>query len=268
MNAIDFNNLFVGDISIVSGVRQKGRGVDFRNGRLKHGFLYLLSGEATFYLSGKTRRVKNGELLYIPKALKYKMQYSQPDTAFIVVNFDMFDRSGNGFSLFESIHLVSLGDSAHSANHAMVKLEACATSEAPAMLLRRKELLYQLLSILCSDSYLPFDDEGRYPQIVKGVSLLKQTYLENLPIETFAKESSVSTSSFRSLFKKQYGLSPLQYRNRLRINRARQLLIEDGCTVAEAAYASGFDNIGYFCRYYKQVTGETPSETKNSTINF
>ena len=54
MNTIDFNDLFVGDISIVSGVRQKGRGVDFRSGRLKHGFLYLLSGEATFFLTGKT----------------------------------------------------------------------------------------------------------------------------------------------------------------------------------------------------------------------
>ena len=264
MNAIDFNNLFVGDISIVSGVRQKGRGVDFRNGRLKHGFLYLLSGEATFYLSGKTRRVKNGELLYIPKALKYKMQYSQPDTAFIVVNFDMFDRSGNGFSLFESIHLVSLGDSAHSANHAMVKLEACGTSEAPAMLLRRKELLYQLLSILCSDSYLPLDDEGRYPQIAKGVALLKQTYLENLPMETFARHSGISQSAFRQLFHKQYGMSPLQYRNRLRIRRARELLEYEHCTVAEAAYGSGFENIGYFCRYYKKVTGQTPKQSRQN----
>ena len=268
MNAIDFNDLFVSDISIVSGVRQKGRGVDFRSGRLKHGFLYLLSGEATFYLPGKTLRVKTGELLYIPKGLAYKMQYSQPDTTFIVVNFDMFDRNSNSLSLYESIHLVALGDSAHNVSHTMARLEACATSEAPAMLLRRKELLYQLLSILCSDSHSPLADEGRYPQIAKGVALLKQTYLESLPIETFANESSVSTSSFRALFKKQYGLSPLQYRNRLRINRARQLLIEDGCTVSEAAYASGFDNIGYFCRYYKQVTGETPSETKNSTINF
>ena len=31
--------------------------------------------------------------------------------------------------------------------------------------------------------------------------------------------------------------------------------------VAEAAYACGFENIGYFCRYYKKITGEMPSET-------
>lgn len=102
--------------------------------------------------------------------------------------------------------------------------------------------------------------------IAEGVKLLRQTYLENLPIETFAKQSNVSLSAFRQLFNKQYGMSPLRYRNMLRIKRVRQLLENGDCTVAEVAYASGFENVGYFCRYYKKVTGKTPKQTKKHSV--
>jgi transcriptional regulator GlxA family with amidase domain len=48
----------------------------------------------------------------------------------------------------------------------------------------------------------------------------------------------------------------------LRIERARELLSDGSLTVAEVAYASGFENIGYFCRYYRRITGEAPGDTK------
>ena len=81
----------------------------------------------------------------------------------------------------------------------------------------------------------------------------------------YAEASHVSVNTFRNLFQKQFGMSPLKYRNYLRIERAKELLCEGSFTVAEVAYASGFENIGYFCRYYRQITGESPSETKKGT---
>ena len=66
----------------------------------------------------------------------------------------------------------------------------------------------------------------------------------------------------RQLFGKHFGTSPLKYRNMLRIRRAKQLLEDGNCTVTEAAYDSGFENIGYFCECYKKITGETPKQTK------
>ncbi len=61
-------------------------------------------------------------------------------------------------------------------------------------------------------------------------------------------------------FKKETGLSPIEYRNRLRIERARTLLSRDICSVSEAAKLLGFESVYYFSRVFKQHTGVAPSQ--------
>ena len=147
----------------------------------------------------------------------------------------------------------------------MMKLEHCSASKNLAATLRKKELIYRLLGMICGDAALAGARQEVGREILAGVRLLEQSYLENLPIERFAAASNMSENLFRKLFVKQLGTSPVKYRNRLRIERAKELLAEGGFTVSEVAYASGFENVGYFCRYYRQVVGESPSETKSAT---
>lgn len=251
---------FVHNIVVISGIRYCGRTVDIKkNGRATHGILYIWSGEATFYLeNGKTVKASDAQVVYLPKSARYKMQYTANSTTFVVVNFDLLEQGKKPFDI-DDVTVVARDDPVNIIANIMAKFEVCGAMRGAVGEYRRKELFYRLLSVI--DNSSANAENHRYPQIVKGVMLLKQSYLESLPIETFAKESSVSVSTFRQLFHKQYGMSPLQYRNRLRIERAKQLLEYDQCTVAEAAYASGFENIGYFCRYYKKVTGKTPKKS-------
>lgn len=262
MNSVELaGDILIQNIVVISGIRPYGRTVDkLKNGRPSHGLLYIWNGEVTFYIDGaKTVKATDGQLVYLPKAARYKMQYTAKSTTFAVVNFGLAKESAELFQTNE-ITVLTKSDSCYAIANIMAKLEVCGAAQNPSGQFRRKELLYRLLALIHDNN--PNVENQHYPQIATGVMLLKQTYLENLPIETFAKQSGVSLSSFRQLFHKQYGVSPLQYRNELRIQRARQMLEHDSCTVAEVAYASGFENIGYFCRCYKKITGETPRETK------
>ena len=255
------DDILIQNIVVISGIRPFGRTVDMRkNGRLSHGLSYIWNGEATFYLDGgKTIKATNGQLLYLPEAARYKMQYTAESTTFAVINFGLAKESADLFQTKE-ITVLANNDPHHAIANIMGKLEGCGASQNFSGQFRRKELFYRLLAFI--HDHDPKMENQHDSRIASGVLLLKQTYLENLPIDVFAKQSSISISSFRQLFHKQYGMSPLQYRIRLRIQRAKQMLEYDSCTVAEVAYASGFENIGYFCRCYKKITGETPSETK------
>ena len=269
INSQFFDDLHISDISVVSGIRPCGRMIDNSSrGRSNNGILYVWNGEATFYMErGKTVIVRDGEVAFLPRQKKYRMEYTAERTTFVVVNFDLLDKSNGYVSLFEDITMLAKDDMTHRIAKIMMNFELCSVSKTVDATLRKKELMYRLLgSLFASNSYLLTRNDTN-SQIAEGVHLLEQTYLENLPVGQYAEASHVSISTFRSLFQKQFGMSPLKYRNHLRIERARELLREGGFTVAEVAYASGFENVGYFCRYYRRITGEAPSATKKRNQN-
>ena len=260
-----FDDLRISDISVISGVRPCGRMVDFRcHGRRSNGILYVWKGEATFFCGDRDEVMiaSEGTAVFLPKNKKYRIEYTAQSTTFVVVNFDLHGKSGEDVSLFEDITLLAKDDRSQRIARTMMNFELCSASKTVDATLRKKELMYRLLgSVYTPKSYLTARSDVDL-QIAEGVYLLEQTYLENLPIARYAEASHVSVNTFRGSFQRHFGMSPLKYRNRLRIERARELLCEGGFSVAEVAYASGFENVGYFCRYYRQITGESPSETK------
>ena len=259
-----FDDLHISDISVISGTRSYKMTVDHScYGRKNNGILFVWEGEATFFNEqNKVIVVSSGELAFLPKHKKYRLEYTAKSTTFVVVNFDLCDKGGQEVSLFEDITLAAKDDAAHRIARIMTNFELCSTAKTTETTFRKKELMYRLLGMIYAAGWSFMEKDEVNSKIVEGVRLLEQTYLENQPISKYAEASHVSVNTFRNLFQKQFGMSPLKYRNHLRIERAKELLCEGSFTVAEVAYASGFENIGYFCRYYRQTVGETPTETK------
>ena len=258
-----FEDIYISDATVLSGIRPAGRSANNSAGRKNNGLLYIWRGAALFSeYSGHGFVAQSGELIYIPKGCRYKMQYTAPDSTFVLINLEIFDKHGKDFLFSKEIMFLAKDSTSHRIAGIMAELERCGAVQSLPALFRRKELIYKLLGTVYELGSIPSIMPQKYQQIFAGVLLLEQSYLENLPVARFAEASGISISLFRSLFSKQYGMSPVQYRNRLRIDRATDILSEGSCTVSEAAYACGFENIGYFCRCYKKITGETPLETK------
>ena len=261
-----FEDIYIGDVSTISGIRPGGRTVDHSlNGRRDSCVLFVWNGEAVFR-DGESSpiTVGCGDLLFIPKGKKYRMEYTAPETTFVLVNFNTYKRSGEDALLMNDITLLGRDDEQNTVARIMTSFELCSTSENLPAILRKRELLYRLLGTVWG-APVQEAEYKRASRIAEGVILLEQNYIDSIPISRFAEACHVSENTFRLLFHKQYKTSPVQYRNRLRIARARELLTEGSCTVSEAAWATGFENVGYFCRLYKRITGENPSLTKRKT---
>lgn len=254
-------DICLSSIVLMSGVRPPGRTVDrLEKGRAKHGILYLWEGEVEFCLrDGSILRPRTGDLTVIPKGSRYHMRYTAESTTFVLMNLELTLPNGEESSFFDRVRVVANDLPERAIAAIMAKLEMCSASENPAAVFRRKELAYRLFSVAFGGEAV----QTGYPHIQPGVLLLQQSYLENIPITRLAEESHMSVSSFRRQFGLAYGCSPVQYRNGLRLQRAKALLLEGSCTVTETAYASGFENLGYFCRSYKKYMGETPQATRS-----
>ena len=256
-----FENAYLCDVAVMSGVRKAGRSVDYETGRRSHGLLYIWEGEACFEPQDAPVLIAyGGELVFLPDQKKYRMTYVAPSTTFVLVNFHMYQKNGAPCAPFSEISVLAKEDPSGRIVRIMSQLEICGSVQTAGAVLRKRELLYRLLGVACAADHVRPDQPNA--RLAAGVRLLEESYLESLPIEQMAKASCMSVNTFRRLFHKQYGQSPVEYRNALRIERAKVLLADGGYSVAEAAYASGFSNVGYFCRCYRNLTGQTPGEFK------
>lgn len=261
-NIRPIGDLRVLDISVISVSRPFGRTAKIADtGRALNGFLYVRTGEVTFFCEEKPPIVvQEGNLAYLPQKMKYELKYTAPSTSQVVVNFRLLDNNDE-VSLFDEITLLNQVEKTSRIADTIAAFERCSTEKTVVADLRKKELFYRLLgAVYATSAYCATDFSD--DRIAQGVRLLEQSYLENLPIQKFADASFISINMFRNLFHKQFGMSPVKYRNYLRIERSKELLREGDFTVAEVAYACGFETVGYFCRCYQKITGETPSQIR------
>ena len=86
----------------------------------------------------------------------------------------------------------------------------------------------------------------------------------NIGVGDLAAAAAVSRSGLQRKLKQTMGITPQELLSEARIKRACQLLQETDKPVAEIAYACGFNDPKYFSRCFKQSTGKTPSEFKNT----
>jgi AraC-like DNA-binding protein len=77
-------------------------------------------------------------------------------------------------------------------------------------------------------------------------------------LNTAASIANLSKSAFCRYFKKRANKSFMQFLNEIRIGQACRLLVNENNSVAEICYTCGFNNVSYFIRQFKKVTGFTP----------
>ena len=79
-----------------------------------------------------------------------------------------------------------------------------------------------------------------------------------LRVQDLADHVSMSVSAFAHLFKATTGSAPYQYLKRLRLDRARVLLVDENQTVSQACHAVGYGSISHFITEFRRMYGETP----------
>ena len=95
-------------------------------------------------------------------------------------------------------------------------------------------------------------------QIGKVISWLKTHYREDFPMDDLAVQAHMSPSTFRQRFRAVAGMSPLQYLKQLRLQDARQLMLNEDIDAGSAAVRVGYESASQFSREYTRLFGAPP----------
>lgn len=90
--------------------------------------------------------------------------------------------------------------------------------------------------------------------------LIEDTYLDKFSLSELADSMHVNASYLARIFKKESGMTPLQYHNRIRCERSKAYLEEPGGSIAMAGYSVGYVSASHYAKVFKTVFGVSPSE--------
>src|SRR5574344_177292 len=122
--------------------------------------------------------------------------------------------------------------------------------------------------VRCVDDYVVYlaallkQNTTEYPYITEAVEYVKKHFTKNINMAMVANQVSVNYTWFSEKFKEHTGVNFNEYLKRLRLEEAERLL-EQGCfKVYEVAERSGFGDVKYFMKTFRESTGMSPTEWK------
>lgn len=95
---------------------------------------------------------------------------------------------------------------------------------------------------------------------------ISANYMNDINMESMEKELGIAKHKIALLIKENTTLIFKQYLNQIKVAEAKRLLLETNLPIGEIADQVGFGHLSNFNRVFKQYTGESPSELRNSQI--
>lgn len=95
-------------------------------------------------------------------------------------------------------------------------------------------------------------------KIANAVSWLKQNFTGPLHVDELAEGARMSPSTFRQHFRAITGMSPLQFQKQLRLQEARQLMLNQNLDAGHAGGLVGYESASQFNREYSRLFGAPP----------
>ncbi len=110
--------------------------------------------------------------------------------------------------------------------------------------------------------------EGPRPEHVaeRARDLLDDIYAEQVGAEQIAERLGVKPRHLLGAFGDRFGRTPMQYLREVRIRRAQELLLSTPLPVSDIAVQTGFRDVTYFDRVFKQQVGLSPGEFRRTHI--
>ncbi|WP_019119596.1 AraC family transcriptional regulator [Brevibacillus massiliensis] len=91
-------------------------------------------------------------------------------------------------------------------------------------------------------------------------SYLETHYFSDITTKDLAALFEISVRYVNDIFKERFNTTPMQYLNNVRIDRAKDLLVETDKDIATICFEVGFENISTFYRSFKNVMGISPNK--------
>ena len=229
-----------------------------QTGRRHCGIIYTKTGTEIYNFScGKFYAVPDSVLL-IPKGERYTIALDSEESSVSVIDFEIPDAIPAP-RLIKDVGQTALPSLFREAEKVWKRKNTAYRSECLS-------ILYKILALLTKQ-----EEAGIHPstfaKIRPAIDYLHENYTQqDFKVEELSRLVELDPKYFRTLFHKNYGMSPKEFVSQLKIERAKELLVEGKNSLTEIAARLGYSDVYHLSKAFKKKTGMTPTQYKKSQI--
>lgn len=229
----------------------------------------ILSGTMTFYLDNNEYSAAAGDILLFGSGVFHR---GEPQgCVYECVVFDLGGLCRRSSKINQFVQPLIVGDvdadiilTGSEIAAEVGRLMTALANEPPYFDLIAYSALTNLLTLLYTDGHIHRRDvsyrSGHQLQMLASIiSWINENYAEKITLRRLSQISAVSEKYLCRFFREFTGYTPIEYINRLRIERACAEL-KSGKAVTEVAFDCGFHDAGYFTKLFRRYKGITPTE--------
>ena len=274
---------------LYAGYHMAGKEWCYKNVISPFSRMYLIDeGEAAVYMNKKKYYISAGELFIIPK---FTFHMYECDNFMNHYYICFFDQLIGGQSLFDNtqIHyqlpanemdrMLMLRFIELNPNCAIQNPDPKTYDNIPDIYtinqnkvnynlsqeIESNGILLQLFSrFLGNTQLLESKSRNEYERLTDIFSYIDNHLYQNIHVSDLAEQMCLSSDHFTRIFKQVSGMSPIQYIQAKRIERAQTLLLASRLSIKEIAETVGIPNLSQFSKLFTKETGHSPREYRDN----
>ena len=274
---------------LYAGYHMAGKEWCYKNVISPFSRMYLIDeGEAAVYMNKKKYYISAGELFIIPK---FTFHLYECDNFMNHYYICFFDQLIGGQSLFDNtqIHyqlpanemdrMLMLRFIELNPNCAIQNPDPKTYDNIPDIYtinqnkvnynlsqeIESNGILLQLFSrFLGNTQLLESKSRNQYERLTDIFSYIDNHLYQNIHVSDLAEQMCLSSDHFTRIFKQVSGMSPIQYIQAKRIERAQTLLLASRLSIKEIAETVGIPNLSQFSKLFTKETGHSPREYRDN----
>lgn len=260
-NAYQDTNNGIGGVSVVSCghiFAQKGRKIDRPAGRSDFLLFYIVKGRECFSLDGEVVAEEGSFILFRPFEKQTHVYIEDKTGEFYYVHFN----APKDFDLF--------GFKSSFVYNSKISSTVCNIFEDIISELQNKQPAYErfcaskffmLLAVLERKTKKALSAQVRhFDKISYVIQKMNKEYQVNYALEDYASMCNMSKYHFLRVFREITGVSPFEYKNSIKLDHAKEQILDTTIPINEIAENTGFTSPAYFCEAFKKRFGMSPSQ--------
>jgi len=223
-------------------------------------FFYIREGIQTFTLEDGTELVtKKGDIIYLPPDVTYISKWEEnPKGKAISIMFLMEDSS----TISDKMYVIS-NDKYGIYEKLFLNLADIFKNGQLGYKLKAQAVFWEIYHGILTDLLTTTKNDT---SVNKGIIYIENNYMNEIDVNKLANMCYMSPATFRRKFKTTTGMSPVEYRNMLKIKKAADLLKTGEFSVSEVSKAVGIDDIYYFSKMFKKYMDITATDFVKNNI--